>query len=290
MYSGARIKTPVLEKGVHHLAGLIQDGYARWECSRRNGLLQRIDPRIKVLFLALFLVLVSLKRTIEPQLAITFLLALLVMASRLDLFPFYRRIGWLGFLFGVLVPLPSVLNLFNDGQLVIPLFRLHQDHHFWIYRLPATVGITAEGLQGMAMLTLRICNSITLSMLVLHTTSFPDLIKALRVLRLPDSFIVVITLSYKYIFAFTRTVIDMHLAKKSRLLGAMNASQSRRWAADRIACVFQKSQGRCEEIFKAMVARGFEQQTPLHAFPRMAKSNVVAACMMLTIWTGLMAW
>lgn len=290
VYSGKLIKTQILEKGVHHLAGLIQEGYAQWECSRRNGLLQHIDPRIKVVFLALFLVLVSLKRTIEPQLVIAFLLTILVAASRLDFLPFYRRIGGLGFLFGVLVPLPSLLNLFSDGQLVMPLFHLHQDHHFWMYRLPATIGITSEGIRGMAMLTLRICNSITLSMLVLHTTSFPDLIKALRVLRVPDSFIVVITLSYKYIFAFTRTVTDMHLAKKSRLLGAMDADQSRRWAAGRIACIFQKSQVRCEEIFKAMVSRGFEQQVQIHSFPRFARRDIVATFMMLTVWAGLMAW
>lgn len=290
VFSGQQIRTSVLDKGIHHLAGLIQDGYAQWECSRRDGLLQRIDPRVKVVFMSLYLVLVSLKRTIEPQLVIMSLLALLVAASRLDMVSFYRRIGWPGFLFGVLVPLPSLLNLFSDGHLIMPLIHMQRDHYFWMYRLPATVGITAEGMRGMIMLTLRITNSIALSMLVLHTTSFPDLVKALRVLRVPDSFIVVITLAYKYIFAFTRTVTDMHLAKKSRLLGAMNADQSRRWAAGRIACLFQKSQGRCEEIFKAMIARGFEHQVPLHSFPHPTRRDILAGCTILIIWTGLMAW
>lgn len=289
-HSRRTVKVPVLEKGVHHLAELVQDGYIQWEGSRRDGLLQGVDPRIKVVFLAFFLVLVSLKRSIEPQLGIFMILVLLVVASRLDFIPFYRRICWLGLLFGVLVPLPSLLNLFSDGNLILPLLHLHQDHHFWIYRLPATIGVTSEGLRGMVMLTLRICNSIALSMLVLHTTSFPDLIKALRVFRVPDSFIVVITLSYKYVFSFTRTVTDMHLAKKSRLLGPMNADQSRRWAAGRIACLFHKSQARCEEIFKAMISRGFEHQIPLHVYPKLTWRDGLAGTLMLLIWAGFMAW
>lgn len=284
------VKSPILEKGVHHLAEIVRDGYILWEGSRRNGLLQRIDPRIKILFLAFFLVLVSLKRSIEPQLGLFLIIVLLVASSRLDMVPFYRRICWLGLLFGVLIPLPSLLNLFSDGTIVIPLIRLNRDHHFWIYRLPATIGVTSEGLRGMTMLALRICNSVALSMLILHTTSFPDLIKALRVFRVPDSFIVVITLSYKYVFSFTRTVTDMHLAKKSRLLGPMDAAQSRQWAAGRIAALFHKSQIRCEEIFKAMVSRGFEHQVPLHAYPKLSGRDLVTGTFMLLIWAVFMAW
>lgn len=284
------VKAPVLEKGIHHLAELVQDGYLQWEDSRRNGLLQKIDPRIKVLFLAFFLVLVSLKRSLEPQVGIFLIIMLLVAASRLDMVAFYRRICWLGLLFGVLVPLPSLLNLFSDGHLIVPLIHLHHDHHFWIYRLPATIGVTSEGIRGMAMLTLRISNSVALSMLILHTTSFPDLIKALRVFRVPDSFIVVITLSYKYVFSFTRTVTDMHLAKKSRLLGPMDAAQSRQWAAGRIAALFNKSQIRCEEIYKAMVSRGFEHQIPLHAYPKLTRHDGITGILMLLMWAAFMAW
>lgn len=279
----------MLEKGVHHLAGLVQEGYAQWECSRRDGLLQQVDPRIKVVLLVLFLVLVSLKRTVAPQLVTGFLLALLVMASRLDLLPFYRRIGWPALLFGVLIPLPSLLNLFSDGHLVMPLIHLQRDHHFWIYHIPATIGVTAEGAHGMALLTLRIGNSLALSLLLLHTTPFPDLIKALRVFRVPDSFIVIITLSYKYIFTFSRSVIDMHLAKKSRLLGAMGAEGSRQWAAGRIAVLFHKTQRRCEEIHKAMVARGLGHSMSLHAFPALCRRDYCAIGCGVILWTTILA-
>ena len=76
--------------------------------------MQSLDPRIKVVFLALFLILVSLKRSQAPQLAIGLFIALLVIASRLDFVPFYRRIAWIALLFGVLAPLPSLLNIFSE--------------------------------------------------------------------------------------------------------------------------------------------------------------------------------
>jgi len=284
------VRIPILERGVHHLAELVQDSYIQWECSRRDGLVQRLDPRLKVAFLAIFLVAISLKRTVAPQI-VTFLgIVALMAASRLDLGFVLRRVAWAAFLFGVLIPLPSLLNLFGNGTVLLPLLTLSHDCQIWHYHIPATIGITTEGVRGMALLTLRIGNSLALSLLVLHTTSFPDLIKALRLFRVPDSFIVVITLSYKYVFAFSRIIIEMHLAKKSRLLGGMDAVQSRYWAAGRIAALFHKTQRRCEEICKAMVARGLEHSIMLHAFPALNGHDYGAAGIALLLCAGLLAW
>ncbi len=288
--SGPPVRTPVLEKGVRHLAELVQDSYIQWECSRRDGLVQSLDPRLKVAFLAIFLIVISLKRTVAPQVGIGLCGVALMASSRLDLLFIGRRVAWAALLFGVLIPLPSLLNLFGNGHVLLPLFTLPQGHHLWYYRIPATIGITAEGMHGMALLTLRIGNSLGLSLLVLHTTSFPDLIKALRLFRVPDSFIVVITLSYKYVFAFSRTIIEMHLAKKSRLLGTMDGAQSRRWAAGRIAGLFHKTQRRCEEIYKAMVARGLEHSITLHAFPELGKRDYLATGIALVACAAFLAW
>ena len=284
------IRTPVLEKGVRHLARIIQESYAQWESSRRDGLLQQVDPRIKLFFLVLFLVLVSVKRHFAPQLGVMVFLFLLATASRLDLFPLYRRILGAALLFGVLVPLPSLLNLFDGTAPIYPLWHLGQPYQFWLYRLPETIGISGAGLQGMGLLALRIANSVTLSLLVLHTTSFPDLIKALRIFRVPESFIAVITLSYKYVFAFTRTLEEMHLAKKSRLLGTLDASQSRHWAAGRISFIFNRTQSRCEEIFKAMISRGYENRITLHAFRRLTARDWSTVAASLAVYVAFLLW
>lgn len=288
--TGVKVTTPVLEKGVHYLARIIRESYIQWESSRRDGLLQSVDPRLKLLFLAVFLVLVSIKRELAPQAGIAALLLGLYFASRLDVIPLYRRILGAALLFGVLVPLPALLNIFDGAEPLIPVWHLERGYHLWLYHIPQTIGVTRGGLDGMALLTSRIANSVALSLLVLHTTSFPDLIKALRVFRVPESFIAVITLSYKYVFTFTRILEDMHLAKKSRLLGGMDGSQSRSWAAGRMAFLFQKSQGRCEDIFKAMISRGYENRVTFHKFQRLQAGDWGAAVAGLALWTCFLIW
>ncbi|MBE0597328.1 MAG: cobalt ECF transporter T component CbiQ [Desulfuromonadales bacterium] len=288
--SGLAVRTPFLERGIHHLARITRESYLQWESSRRDGLLQRVDPRVKLLLLASFLVLVSLKRMLAPQLGIALLILLLFLGSRVDLAPLYRRILGAAFLFGVLVPLPSVLNLFTGGEPILPLLHLRRDYHLWLYHIPQTIGITREGLHGLALLTLRIANSVSFSLLVLHTTGFPELLKALRVLRVPESFIAVIALAYKYVFIFARTLEEMHLAKKSRLLGSLDAARTRGWAAERMAFFFHKTQGRCDEIFKAMRSRGFEHQVPGYTFRKLKSADWGAVLTAATVWLLFFYW
>jgi cobalt ECF transporter T component CbiQ len=284
------VRVPFLEKGIHQLARVIQEGYAHWESSSRNGFLQGLDARVKVISSAFFLVVVSLKRDFTPQVGIFLFILLLFLASRLDVVPLYRRILSIGLLFGVLIPLPSILNLFSTGNLIIPLVQLPREYHLWIYSVPATIGVTSEGLNGVFLLTLRVTNSVALTLLILYTTAFPDLIKALRVFRVPESFITVIILSYKYLFAFTCTIEEMHLAKKSRLLGPLAPRQSRMWAAGRLAFLFQRTQRRCEDIFKAMISRGFENRVTFHKPRKMTQRDWGGALAAMVLGYLFLSW
>jgi cobalt ECF transporter T component CbiQ len=264
------LAVPFLEKGLHRLSNIVQSGYAHWELSRRDGLFQQIDARVKVLFLALFLVIVSLKRAIAPEVGIAVFVLLLFALSRLDLFVVSKRILAFGFIFGVLVPLPLMFNLLSDGELLFPVVRLGRSYQLWTYHVPAVIGVTREGLQGIALLFLRVTNSVALSLLVIYTTPFTDIMKALRIFRVPDTFVIIITVSYKYMFVFTRTVEEMHLAKKSRLLGAIRGREARSWVAERMTLLYRKTLAQCGEILQAMTSRGFTGEVRLCGFGKMA--------------------
>ncbi|MEJ2689921.1 MAG: energy-coupling factor transporter transmembrane component T, partial [Deltaproteobacteria bacterium] len=154
-------------------------------------------------------------------------------------------------------------------------------YEFWIYHIPRDIGLTREGLQGVALLTSRVFNSISLSMLVLYTTPFTEIVRALKVLKVPDTFLMVIILAYKYIFIFAKTVEDMHLAKKSRMVGAAGDDEARRWIAGRIGLIFTKTQIKCEELYKAMLSRGFSGEVRLHGFKGAARSDYTAGLALL---------
>ena len=198
----------------------------------------------------------------------------LVALSRLNLFVFYRRVIFLGFVFGFLIALPSSLNVVTSGEIVIPLVRLSRAYDFWIYHLPEWIGITRQGAEGVALLTMRVMNSAALSLLVIYTTPFEAVIRALKSLRVPDAFLVIITLSYKYMFIFAKTIEDIHLAKKSKAIDVDNA-EVRSWIAGRMAFLFGKVRGRCEEVFAAMLARGFSGDIRLHAEGKLHGRDVI---------------
>ncbi|HZD40780.1 MAG TPA: CbiQ family ECF transporter T component [Terriglobales bacterium] len=222
----------------------------------QQGFFQGLDSRVKVLFLLFFVVVVSLEKNLVPEFLIAFFIFILVAASRLKLVAFYKRVLLFGFLFGFLVALPASLNMITPGDMVLPLVDLGRPYRFWIYSIPATIGITREGITGVAMLTSRVINSIALSFLVIDTTPFAEIIRAMKSMKVPDPFLIVLTLSYKYILLFARTVEDIHLAMKGRLIG-VNHAQARQWTASRIGFVFRRTQLRCEEVYRAMLGRGF---------------------------------
>ncbi|MCL4492105.1 MAG: cobalt ECF transporter T component CbiQ [Nitrospirae bacterium] len=279
-------KSSFIDRGLKHVAGVINTGYIQWETASQGGFLQGLDARVKVIFLAFFILIVSLKRELHAEAAIGVFIFLLAAASHISLPAFYRRVFFFGFFFGFLVALPSSLNSVTRGEIVLPLVTLSKPYDFWIYHIPRQIGITREGLFGVAMLTLRIVNSVSLSFLILYTTPFTEIIKALKILKIPDTVLMMLTLSYKYIFIFAKTVEEMHLAKRSRLAGGASSSEGRRWIAGRITFIFRKTRLRCEEVFKAMLGRGFSDSVRLYGSGRLTATDRLSCT--LFIFTGIL--
>ncbi len=277
------MKTPIIEKGIHHVSCLIKTGYVQWEFSSQKGLFQKLDGRVKVLFLLFFIIIVSLKRELTSEIYIGILVFVLALLSRLSITTLYKRILFLGILFGFLIALPSAFNVITRGEIIVPIAKLSRPHHFWIYQIPAEIGITREGIYGVATLTLRVINSLSLSFLVLYTTSFAEIIRAFKILRVPDSFLLIIALTYKYIFIFSKTVEDMFLAKKSRMIREARETREREWIAGRLAFLFKKTRLRCEEVFNAMMARGFSDTVRLYGFRKMRAADWLAGVFLFSI-------
>ncbi len=278
-----RARVSFVEKGINHLAGMIKKGYIQSEFLPKNGLFQRIDPRIKVLFLVFFIVIVSLKRDLLSELCVFIFLLVLVLLSRIRIVPFYRRVLLFGFIFGFLMALPSAFNLVTRGEIILPIATLSRPYDFWIYHVPATIGITRAGMLGVAMLTMRVVNSLSLSFLVLYTTPFSEIVRALKILKVPDTFLIVISLCYKYIFIFSKTVEEMYLAKRARMLREEKDKKAREWIAGRLALIFRKTQLRCEEVLRAMVGRGFSDAIKLYGPGKMRAADWASGALLFSL-------
>jgi cobalt/nickel transport system permease protein len=276
------LKISFIEKGIHHLAEVIKTGYVQGETASRDNFFQKIDARVKVPFLLFYVMIVSVKKDISSECLIGAFVFVLTLLSGLDIFNFYKRVLFLAFIFGFLVALPSALNVITRGEIIIPILHLSKPYRFWIYQIPEEIGLTREGVYGVLILTSRVMNSLALSFFVLYTTPFTEIIKALKVLKVPDSFLMIVILSYKYVFIFAKTIEDMHLAKKSRLAGKVSNAEARRWIAGRLAFLFKKSRLRCEEIFKAMLGRGFSNNIKFYGVKKLqARDWVLGAILFL---------
>lgn len=278
-----RVRVSFVEKGINHLAGVIKKGYVHSEFLSKNGFFQKIDPRIKIFFLIFFIIIVSLRKDLLSELYLSIFVFVLVLLSRLKVVTFYRRVLLFGFFFGFLIALPSAFSPLTKGEIILPVATLSRPYDFWIYHIPATIGITKEGMLGVAMLTMRVINSLSLSFLVLYTTPFPEMVRALKILKVPDTFLIIISLCYKYIFLFSRTIEDMYLAKRARMLKEEDNKKAREWTAGRLALIFRKTQLRCEEVFRAMVGRGFSDSIKLYGFGKMRPTDWASGAILFSI-------
>ncbi|MBI5585282.1 MAG: cobalt ECF transporter T component CbiQ [Deltaproteobacteria bacterium] len=271
--AGRRLRRSFVHQGLAYAAAILRTGFSQWETSSKRGFFQGLDSRVKVLFLVFFMVIVSIQYTLISQAATAFFLLGLAVSSRLALGKHYGRILLLTFIFGFLTTWPAAFNIFSPGDILWPVFRFEKDPTWGPITVPREIGLTYEGLRRTALLSLRVMNSLSISLLVFATTPFTEFIKALKVFRVPDVFLLTITLSYKYIFIFVQTVYDMHIAKKSRLVGAESGRAARHWVSGRLAFMFHKSQQQCEEVFKAMTVRGLADTVKLRRLPPLATKN-----------------
>jgi cobalt/nickel transport system permease protein len=287
---GGRVNTSYINKGIESFADILKEGYAHWESASKRSFFHKLDTRVKVVFWLFLIVVISLKKEILPELGIFVTVLVLFLSARINLAGAYKKIFLLGFFFGFLISLPSSLNIITRGEVFMPVITLSKAHDFLgYYHVPKVVGFTREGLSVVGLLTLRVINSLSISFLMLYTTSFPEIIRALKVLKVPDAFLIIISLTYKYIFIFARIVSDMHLAKKSRLAGAVNSSEARNWVAGRIAFIFRKTQLKCDEVFKAMVGRGFSGEIKLYQYQKITGRDWTVGFFLFTL-ASLLLW
>jgi cobalt ECF transporter T component CbiQ len=246
-----------LDRTLKRVARFVDAFYLHQESAMKKSLLQKIDARIKLVFLLYYIFLISITSSIVVLTRVSVFLLMLFILSGVNLRTVYLRIFLFSFFFGFLIALPASLNLITPVKMVFSLIHLKESKHFWIYHIPAQIGLTKEGILVVLRLYLKVMNSIALSLLIFYTTHFHTLIKALRSMKVPDLLLIVISLSYKYIFILAHTILETYFALKLRWWKKLSNSQADHIIAGRIAYLFRTSWHTYEEVYMAMVARGF---------------------------------
>jgi cobalt/nickel transport system permease protein len=281
---GARLS--FLDKTLMNTASAVKSIYVQAENASKENVIQRINPYVKLIVMIYSIFIISIVSHLEAQLIITIFIFSLFIIARLKIFRVYKKIFSLAVIFGFVVVLPAALNIITPGKIILNIFTLTKPLHFWIYTIPQNIGFTENGFKVVSLIFLRILNSVSFAMLIVFTTSFPSFIKSFKILGVPDTFLMIISLAYKYIFILSRIIEETYFALKSRLSGNIKNSRIRELVSGRIFFIFKKSMLIYENTYYAMVSRGYQGKVLLHSRKKLSSIDFVALIIIvaLGIW------
>lgn len=242
---GQRARRTWFERTVEDITGTLEATVFAEEMAALPGLWQRIDARTKIVGALGLILAASLARTI-PTLVILYTLALIVaMAGRIPLGFFVRRVWLFLPFFTAIVAVPAIFSFVTPGRAVLTLSE------------QPPIAITEQGLRTATTLLLRVATSVSFAVILVLTTRWGMLLNALRALRVPQVFVLILGMTYRYIFLLLHTTNDMFLARKSRLVGRVPGRDERLWIANSMGTLLGKSYHLSDQVYLAMVSRGF---------------------------------
>jgi cobalt/nickel transport system permease protein len=273
---GRRRKGGFVEKTLAGGAGVLRQAMFSDDVAAGGGLLQRIEPRVKLVSLFGLLLVAAFVRHVPVLVAMYLLTLALAAASGLPIGFFIRRVWLFIPVFTGIVVLPATFSFITPGEVVVPLWHWHGH----------PVGLTRQGLTSAALIVARVATSVSLVVLLTLTTPWTRLLAALRALAVPRMFILVIGMAYRYLFLLLGSVTDMFEARKARTVVAeADARAGRRFVSAAAGALFGRSYALSEEVHQAMVARGYRGDArTLERFTPAALDAVwVVACVAIAV-------
>ncbi len=215
------------------------------EVARRPGLLQGVDPRAKILATLAWLVAVGLSRDLLV-IAGLYVLALLLAAVSLIPMDFFLKRVWIFMpFFTGIIALPALFLTPGPALIALPFG--------WV--------ITRTGALSTLFLLARVSTSVSFGLLLVMTTRWNLLLKGLRVLLVPEGFILILGMTYRYLYLLLQTLESMLLSRRSRIVARLSRPEERRLLAASAGTLLGKSFVMSGEVYLAMQSRGFQGRT-----------------------------
>lgn len=246
-----------LTKNLRGLRQVLLDDLLTERNARQEFWLQQLDPRLKLLGTIILILLVALTRSITLFFVLWVGSLLLLWSARLPIWSMQKRIWGIFPMITLIAAIPAMFSLFNPG---VPLLELYHsaDPHTWLgIRMPDQIYISRQGSMAALVLFLRVGLSVSWGVLLVITTPSARLFKSLRVLRVPLLIVMILEMSYRYLLVLIRISLDMFEARKMRTIGNLPVRAQQRQVTSTIGALFIKSMELSEEVYQAMVARGY---------------------------------
>jgi cobalt/nickel transport system permease protein len=230
-----------LTKSISGFSRVLESVVTTEDISHAPGLLQGIDPRVKLVSFLLLIMGVSLIHSLPVLGGIFALVILLSLTSKISPGFFLKRVLIFVPIFTLVIAIPALFLTY--GQPLVHIF--------------GKIIITRQGALSAGFLLLRVTDSLSLGVLLVLTTPWVNILAALRWARMPALMVDILGMTYRYMFLLLHSANAMFLARRSRVIGSFSGSENRRWLGRALATTMVKSQRLSEDVYLAMLARGY---------------------------------
>lgn len=291
--SGKKPREKFLDKTLRHVLSFTEDIMFNNTVSIKRGLLQDIEPRLKTASLIIFIIVLSLQRSISGIVIFLILSSSLMALSRIPLLLFLKRLFPVS-LFTAIIAFPATFNFIVEGDPLFILYRSNTSHHIGTVEIPAVISITKQGTYSALILILRVISSVSILFLITMTTSPNRLIKAVTYF-IPGTLKSIVSISYRYIFFLVQNIEHLIMGIKSRSISAVSVPVQQRWVASRIGILFSLSLKVSNDLEKAMESRGYRSGVKGSKFRVLTYDSRFTSHDFLwfifsIIFTGVMIW
>ena len=230
--------------------------------------IHRTDPRVKLILTLAFILttaLIPIGAWPIYILLIAIIISAIILSSVGILFVMKRAV--LAFPF-MLAALPLVFT--TPG---LPLYSLNIGSWEFIMTLAGVIRFTSIALKSWI--------SVQAAILLTATTPFPDLLVAMRAVRVPRLIVAIFGLMWRYLFVLADEALRLVRARAARSgdsgITGLNSGGSFAWRAQTAGGMagnlFIRSLERSDRIYVAMLSRGYDGEMRSIPLPEMKVSN-----------------
>lgn len=227
----------------------------------KENMLSKIDSRIKLLFVILAIILTICSNSFLLPLAVAFLsLSSLIMVRIPPSILLFRLITPLGMAIVIFI-----VQVFFYGQ--SPLFELNiAGLHLIGFK---------EGLHQGILIMSKVVGAVSLVLFLFLTTSLSKLLFAAYWFKIPQAFIEVIMLTYRYIFVLLESALEIRNAQRLRL-GYINFRTGLQSWGDLTGAMVIKAYQQAIQTHEAMIARGYSGKMAMEREEKLKPRDILA--------------
>ncbi len=226
-----------------------------------------MNPVAKAISFLSLLVAASVVRSPEVLAAVAGLGLVSALSARMPLISLLSRVVGSAAFFGLVLAIPVATAWVTPG---IEAARLGE------------IAVTWPGLERGGCLLARLATAILIASVWQSTTRWNDILGSLARLGVPEIFITMAQMTYRFLFILLETLGDMTQAREARQISGYRAQGSRAYAGAGSAILFAKSATTAHEVQMAIEARGGMAKSVLLRNPGWSKTDFVVLAVCLT--------